>query len=225
MKTTTSRPYDARDREQVEQDRLQRQHERPERAHEQHVGREEHGEHQPRERGVREREEVDAARRPTAGEHPLALGEGRRGNQVVAQAMHEPLRRGHAVLVLADHAEVDVLPRRVDVLRAHSVVDGADLRISLQLLDEPPLRCLRLGSRRATRASRVDDDVRRRNRARADGRGEHVVPLHSLEVLRDALVRPRPEIQREHRRRRRDQQHDRDARDEHRAPHDHAREP
>ena len=56
-------------RQQVQQHRLQRQDQRAERTHQQQVRQHEHGEHEPRERVIRPRQEVDALRRPAACEH------------------------------------------------------------------------------------------------------------------------------------------------------------
>ena len=92
-------PVARSDRQQVEGDRLQRQQHRAERAQQEHVGQPEDREDDPRERREDHVQEVDSLRWRAAGDDLDAGREARRRDEPRAQAAHERLRRGLAVVV------------------------------------------------------------------------------------------------------------------------------
>ena len=105
LKKTTSRPYAAPIESRLRMIAFSGISSRAERAQEQDVGEQEHPEHEPRERPVREVEEVDPARRAAAREDVDAVREARRRDDVVAQPVDEVERGRRPVLALADHVQ------------------------------------------------------------------------------------------------------------------------
>jgi hypothetical protein len=81
---------------------------RPERAQQQHVGGEQHRQHEPGEPLVGEVEEVDAARRPAAREHARVRRKARGRGDLVAQTVDEVHALRLAVLAAADRLEMQV---------------------------------------------------------------------------------------------------------------------
>ena len=120
------------DGQEIQQHRLQRQEQRAERTHQEQIGEHQHGQHEPRKRVVRAGQEVDALRRAAACVHAHVAGEVRRRDQVVAQSMHERLRRLVAVLVLAGDDQLLVAERREAARSA--ALDERDLGIARQPL-------------------------------------------------------------------------------------------
>ena len=214
-------PVRRADREAVEDDRLERQEQRAEGPHEQDVRGEQHREHEPREPAVGEVEEVLAARRAAAGDDGHARGEAGGRDDVAAQAIDEVEALRLAVVALADHLHVQVAARRIDVLGASRLeVDARHLRVGLEARAQPRHRGRDLGARRSTLPAGVDHDRVGAVAPAPTAAGEDVEALDGLEVLRDALVRARPELEREHRRGQQQEERGRPDRDRPRAPHD-----
>ena len=127
------------------------------------------------------------------------------------------------VVALPDHLDVQVSGGWIDVLRRLREDDLRDLRIcakkSVELRD-------RLRDRRLTNAPGdpgVDHDRRRGDRPRAHGVAQDVEALDGLQVSRDPLVGPGPELEREHRKHEQDEEPGGRERDELRVAHDEPR--
>ena len=140
----------------------------------------------PRECGVGEVEEVDAARRPAACDHVDALGEPRGGDDVTAEPLHELHRRGRAVLALSDDVEAHVATGRVDVVGAVGEIDSGDLGIAFETRRETSDRARNPFALGPARRSGVDDDRRRRERASTDRVAHDVQAADALEILRNS---------------------------------------
>ena len=193
------------DREQVEDDRLEREQQRPERAQKQDVGQEQHAEDEPREGAVGEVEEVDAARRAAAREDVDVVREAGGRDDLVAQPVDEVERGRNAVLAPAGR------PRcggSCPVGSTHCGLAGSnDTRATSGSASSP-------SSSRASAAwtsSSSTPPGRAVSMTTAVGASAPsptssetmFSPRIALEVLRDALVRARADLEREDRQRQR----------------------
>ena len=119
---------------------------------------------------------------------------------------------------------MEVAAARVDVLRPLPESHRGHLGIGAETLLELADRRAHGGRVDASCAAGVPDDRRRGEGALADGVRDHVQTLDAFEVLRDPLVRARPDLQPQHRQREEEQKRRRRGGHRPRVPHDSARE-
>ena len=176
---------------------------RPERAQEQDVGQEQDGEDEPGEGAVGEVEEVDPARRPAAGEDVDAVREAaRRGRCRRAAGRRSRARPARRTRSGPSTSRWRYCARRVDALRAGRVErPRARPRDRPRAAPRAVERGLHVLVLEPAGAARVDHDRRRRERPAPSSSRDDVQPADALEVLRDALVRPRADLEREDRQR------------------------